>query len=343
MLALTDLWNDAFLNSQGRIISPFLRAFGSYPGFVAALEDKLTNGGGKGGGLPHTFRSAFSRSKGSMIGYGVRSIRGQYSRLPSPVIDGGSHLIYNYSLNQSANALSSELIAALDTPFLSWPRVEERGVSGVLKKLSLTNHDRRICSMFSYADTLAFGFGGKANNGRAGVASSCNIISSNGISSPSSPPLIQGADSALSFGSVFGIGGCGNGRIGSAETATVQGNRPSTLLICGTCDAFACGQMIALAEHRALVKAWLWDVDPFEATNTRSIQKERTEYFRQRLSEIYQLLSSGEDIEDVEESLSCKEQTNGTFVEGMNMASKTILKHFAIRNQKHHHQATKTP
>ena len=43
VLALLDLWNDEFLQSKGRVISPIL-ALGSYPGLVASIENKVASG-----------------------------------------------------------------------------------------------------------------------------------------------------------------------------------------------------------------------------------------------------------------------------------------------------------
>ena len=45
------------------------------------------------------------------------------------------------------------------------------------------------------------------------------------------------------------------------------GNRPTTaLVLCGRLDAFACGQFVALAEHKAVIKARLWNIDPLSGT-----------------------------------------------------------------------------
>jgi len=32
-----------------------------------------------------------------------------------------------------------------------------------------------------------------------------------------------------------------------------EGNHPSTLFICENCDAFTCGQMIAITKHGAII------------------------------------------------------------------------------------------
>ena len=108
--------------------------------------------------------------------------------------------------------------------------------------------------MFARADTLAFGAGGGVRR----------------LDGPGSPPMILRNDSMMSQSSANGGGGGGK---------TSSGNLPSSIILCGKCDAFTCGQLVALGEHRALVKAWLWDIDPFAASGL-SIQKERQEYYR---------------------------------------------------------------
>jgi glucose-6-phosphate isomerase len=40
LLALTDVWNDSFLGSNGRIVSPFTEVFATYPAFCATLESQ---------------------------------------------------------------------------------------------------------------------------------------------------------------------------------------------------------------------------------------------------------------------------------------------------------------
>ena len=44
VLALLDLWNDEFLQSKGRVVSPYMMALGSYPGLVASIENKVASG-----------------------------------------------------------------------------------------------------------------------------------------------------------------------------------------------------------------------------------------------------------------------------------------------------------
>ena len=68
-----DLWNEASLHSNGRILSPFVGAFGSYPGFVSAIENKVLHSSG---------RTPTTTTKSSPAGK---------NEGPRPVIDGGSN------------------------------------------------------------------------------------------------------------------------------------------------------------------------------------------------------------------------------------------------------------
>jgi len=243
---------------------------------------------------------------------------------PSPVIDGGSHSPYRSCIGRESNELSVEFIMSFDPPS-SDPGISTEDI--------LANHDSRMCSLFAHADTLAFG-GSNGNNNRG----RCDV------SSPGSPPMIQSVDSMLSHGSANG-----GGWVDAA--GIVSGNQPSTLIVCGTCDAFTCGQLIALAEHRAMVKAWLWDVDPFATTTTTTkstIEEERHDYFlSDKLYQMHHLLSMGENLDEADESL-FPEHNGGTsnetgftgFGGGVHLATKTVLKHYATRMQRHHRNQT---
>ena len=140
------------------------------------------------------------------------------------------------------------------------------------------------------------------------------------MSSPGSPPMIQSVDSMLSQSSVNDYGGGGN--------KSMSGNQPSTILICGKCDAFTCGQLIALAEHRALVKAWLWDADPF-ATMRSSIREERHEYLLEKLHKMnhHSDKSTSPDLNDGENQADHKDI--------MHAATRVVLQDYSARMMKH--------
>ena len=92
ILSLVNLWNNAFLHSNRQVISSYLQTFGSYPGLIAAMENRVMYGYVNGG---------LTSSKGSSIG-------GKDG--PSPVIDRGSHSSYHSCLGQESNELSVEFI-----------------------------------------------------------------------------------------------------------------------------------------------------------------------------------------------------------------------------------------
>ncbi|KAL7512330.1 hypothetical protein ACHAXN_009268 [Cyclotella atomus] len=159
--------------------------------------------------------------------------------------------------------------------------------------------DDRMCFMLNKADTLAFGNREHTNNNA-------------GILSPGSPPAIQSCDSMLSTSS---------GVNGPSVNPNESGNQPSTLIILGKFDAFSCGQLVALAEHRALIKSWLWGIDPFDSPQSVP----RADGLREGLTQMYQkFLSEDEDVQNT---------TGADF--GMNGTTKTLLKHYVTRMERH--------
>jgi glucose-6-phosphate isomerase len=96
-----------------------------------------------------------------------------------------------------------------------------------------------------------------------------------------------------------------------------EGNRPSVLLMCGKLDAFACGQLIALSEHRALVKAFLWDIDPFVNEMGSSLRNERLDELRSEFTKLFSAIGKehDEDTSEIDDHL--------------NLSTKTLLTHYA--------------
>jgi glucose-6-phosphate isomerase len=45
---------------------------------------------------------------------------------------------------------------------------------------------------------------------------------------------------------------------------TFPGDRPSLSLLLPACDAFRLGQLLAMYEHRTVVQAWVWNINPFD-------------------------------------------------------------------------------
>jgi glucose-6-phosphate isomerase len=133
--------------------------------------------------------------------------------------------------------------------------------------------DALICSLFAHADELAFG----------------NSVTDN-LSAPSPDTL----------------------SLQSLPKNQSTGNRPSVLLMCGRLDAFVCGQLIALSEHRAVVKAHIWDIDPFVHEIGSSLRIDRTDELQ---SELVNLFTEQEGEDDEEPN--------------MTLSTKTLLGHYA--------------
>ena len=102
-------------------------------------------------------------------------------------------------------------------------------------------------------------------------------------------------------------------------------------MICGACDAFTCGQLVALAEHRAAISARLWNVDPFATfapSHGTALRTKETERVKEKLQQLYERLARGDFGDEDQEFLS-----EGT---KLNQATSTILWHYAnrMRDQK---------
>jgi glucose-6-phosphate isomerase len=158
LLALVDVWNDACLQQEGRIVQPFGQAFEQYGNYVAAVESQIC-------GSPS--QPAYASYASSSCG---------------PVLVGRQQ--YDKLLHQSSRVLPVELVMTMDPPSMSTFSRED----------VLAHHDTLLCSLLGQADELA------------------------------------------------------------------SHNRPSTLLLVGKLDAFMCGQWISLTEHRAILKAKLWNM-----------------------------------------------------------------------------------
>ena len=217
--------------------------------------------------------------------------------IPSPIVDGTN---VNDNLLSASNRWSAEFVTTLD-PSLAQANHNSTNVN----KMVLGNNER-ICDMFATADTFAFGDGAPSSS------------LGGGIQSPGSPasfvrvPSIPRNDSMQSQRSINNVT---NGDGGMAEQ---RGNRPCTIVISGSCNAFAIGQFIALAEHRALVKAWLYDCDPFAESRDMSASRERMMNTKASLDQMYR-----SDPNDPRNTL-----------EGPHyLATNTMLQHYASRMQ----------
>ena len=113
-----------------------------------------------------------------------------------------------------------------------------------------------------------------------------------------------------------------------------DGNKPSTLILCGKSDAFTCGQLIALSEHRAAVKAKLHGVDPF-ASRVKvgaAMRSPEIDRLSEKLHHMYEKGFEGRDSFDDENESVVEASGEGK----INLATSTILNHYAnrMRDQK---------
>jgi glucose-6-phosphate isomerase len=198
------------------------------------------------------------------------------------VIDGGLDSSQDRAFYQSDKVLNQELVMVLDTQVHFHVEKTLGNNSNIVENIQAAE-DALMVSFFAHADELAFGYD--------------RIISDPVLPSPMSVASVQPAP----------------------EPEISRGNRPSTLLICGKLDAFACGQLIALAEHRAVVKAHIWGIDPFSTELGVSLRMQRTDHLKDDLETLFTAADDGDS--DDEEA--------GVQNHNMNLSTRTILKHYA--------------
>eukprot|EP00814_Leptocylindrus_danicus_P016214 CAMPEP_0116010178 /NCGR_PEP_ID=MMETSP0321-20121206/3855_1 /TAXON_ID=163516 /ORGANISM="Leptocylindrus danicus var. danicus, Strain B650" /LENGTH=634 /DNA_ID=CAMNT_0003479245 /DNA_START=40 /DNA_END=1944 /DNA_ORIENTATION=+ len=255
LLSLTDLWNDAFLASSGRMCTPFSQPFLAFPEFVSMLESETCGRAGK-----------------NVLGATAPS---------GAVFSGGAFGEYDRMLYGGGRPMPLELITAMDTQAYI-------GVANDPVKSQRTQ-DASICSYFAHADLLAFG-----TRSRGGTATARIRTFSDGS----------------------------------------DGNKPSTLILCGRSDAFTCGQLIALSEHRAAINAKLYGVDPF-ASRVKvgaALRSEEIDRLSEKLHRMYEKGFEGRDSFDDENESVAEASGEGK----INLATSTILNHYAnrMRDQK---------
>ena len=286
LLALVDFWNDAFLSSSGKLLTPFTDAFSSYASFLATIQAQTCGRGAESGGVS---------TAGST---------------PAMIIDGGKFGTYDRVVFQSDRSYSSELVLTMETQASSPAASKCLGPEGT--EDAIAAQDDLVCSFFAHADVLALGSTGSSEEQGSALGSSTSIGLSSSrsfdVASPRSP--IDGSNESDDM---------------------ADGNRPSTLMICGACDAFTCGQLVALAEHRAAISARLWNIDPFATfapSHGTALRTKETERVKEKLQQLYERLARGEFGDEDQEFLS-----EGT---KLNQATSTILWHYAnrMRDQK---------
>lgn len=197
------------------------------------------------------------------------------------VINGGLHSVYDRSLYQSNKLLSTELVTMLD------PQLAFNTGDLADKQDIYSAQDTLLCSVFAHADEMAFG-------------SSVADVRGNLAPNMTTGPPLSASEATPN----------------TIENAS-EGNRASTLLLCGRLDAFACGQLVALAEHRAAVKARLWDLNPFIQESGSSLRGPRITSLKERLQT---LLLEGHDDDDDNDD---EDDPN------VNLSTKTILRHYS--------------
>ena len=175
-----------------------------------------------------------------------------------------------------------------------------------------SSQDRSMCSFFAHADVMAFGSGGyRGRYGRGGSSvGGSSAFFGHGLGSasfdsnvPPTPP--QGP---------------------TQDHDVAHGNRPSSLVICSRCDAFTLGQLIALAEHRALISSKLWDVEhhAFTPLHGSSMRLKQVENITEKLDLLYQRLDLVGNVDEEDEP----DQVGGP---NLNLATTFLLGHYATQ------------
>ncbi len=95
-------------------------------------------------------------------------------------------------------------------------------------------------------------------------------------------------------------------------------HRPSTIVLCDKLDAYMCGQLVAMAEHQAVVKAWIWEIDPFAREGGDTLRANCTESLKGTMRE---MTVGGPDNENGDE-----DDRAAGFSE-LSLSTETILQH----------------
>jgi Phosphoglucose isomerase len=106
-----------------------------------------------------------------------------------------------------------------------------------------------------------------------------------------------------------------------ADEMAAASNRPSTLLLCGRLNAYTCGQLIALAEHRSILKAKLWNMTPLFPTQVGvALRTTRTDKLIEDLAKLVEKMAHEGD-EEIETSIT------------VNLSTTTLLSNYAGRTR----------
>ena len=330
LLALCDVWNTILFgggsnNSShmkhlhsskmssssccGRIMTPFSDVLREFVPFVAALESQTC---------------AISESDNDNSNSNTTKMN-RYRCSPGLIIQGSAHGEYDRILYQGESIIPCELLAVMDTQVHS----NDGHDHTMSESQTQAQQDAFICDFFAHADVLAFGNQmnesldhGYGSYGRNGMVTNLGLngqLSSEGVEVD--PFAEEEMDFFSSSPSVPSISSNHPNNNNNSNLDAAEGNRPSTLLMCGSMDAFTCGQLVALSEHRAAVAARIWDVNPFVKQVGSSMRAKETLKLKGKLSRIYELLKNGMDLEEE------VEKSTGN----VNLATLTILTHYANR------------
>ena len=286
LLALADVWNDAFLDATARAVIPFTESLAAFPAFVGALESQ-TCGQSPATEMRHS-----------------NSLRNHSPVCSSMVLDGRLDGSLDRSFYQSGKIINSELVIATDSQ-IQFNAARSIGAHGM--EAVQTAQDALMCSFFAHADELAFG-----------------VQATQQQQQQHSSPTATTADYSFSSSAVSASPNTAKNHL-SGSSDLSRGNRPSLLLMCGKLDAFTCGQLVALTEHRAVVKAHLWGADPFVREGGSSLRRDRTDELKSDLVKLFTSPPNAAAAEEEEEDGDDGEEQHLSF------STKTLLSHYANR------------
>jgi glucose-6-phosphate isomerase len=203
---------------------------------------------------------------------------------PALVADGGTDGVYDRFLYQSQRVVNTELLVSFDNQ-IEFHAHRHAGPNGLADALS--SQDAHMCSLFAHADELALG---SASN-----------------------------SSSKDLNELASIGSAATANLSPDDADASDGNRPSILVFTGKVDAFVCGQLVAMAEHRAIVKSHLLGLDPFVRRCGASMRLPRSEFLKEALHSMFQ--GGDSEMDDEEE-----DDRAGP---SLNLATRTLLRHYA--------------
>jgi glucose-6-phosphate isomerase len=115
------------------------------------------------------------------------------------------------------------------------------------------------------------------------------------------------------------------------DELAITSNRSSTLLLCGRLNSYICGQLIALAEHRAIIKAKLWNMTPlFPTIDASSLRTPRNDKLKEDLIYWIQHQKNNDENNNNNDDDDDDDIDNSR---GVNLSTKTLLNNYASRTK----------